>query len=354
MNRSTARIIASSITCILATTVLGVTAAPSQAAGQDAGLFGASDPTYDGAYRQSIAMLSLTSADVPVPAAATQWLAGQQCLDGLFEAYRVSIRTACQVPDPANFTGPDSNSTALAAMALRASGRNANADRAITALMSAQNADGGWGFIIGSASDANSTGLVLAALNGAATTSAIRSARSSARSYLASQQVDCTKPGDFGLTYPPSPKPNNLSSAQALIGIASASVPFTAPASYGSTANTTCTSAMKAKVAAYLNNLLIRTAGAVPSDLDPAQVDWNSTSSAVLGLAAARLGKRGVDIGVRALERNTRPYIYKGGAAVPAALGALILVADVTDRDPRSFGTQRTNLVQVLLASMRK
>jgi hypothetical protein len=354
MNRPTARIIASCVTVILATGLLGVAAAPSQAAGQDAGLFGTSDPTYDGAYRQSIAMLALASADVPIPAPATQWLAGQQCLDGLFEAYRVSIRTACQAPDPANFTGPDSNSTALAAMALRASGRQANADRAIKALVAAQNADGGWGFIIGSPSDANSTGLALAALNGAPTTSALRSARSSARSYLATQQVACTKPGDFGLRYPPSPKANFLSSAQALIGIASESLPFTTPISYGSTANTRCPSSMKAKVAAYLSDLLTRTAGSVPSDLDPTQVDWNNTSSAVLGLAAARLGKPGVDAGVRALERHVRQYGYKDGAAVPAALGALILVADATGRDPRAFGTQRTNLVQVLLASMRR
>ena len=354
MHPSTMRIIASSISCILATTLFSVAAAPTQASGQDAGLFGASEPTYDGAYRQSIAMLALESADVPIPATATQWLAAQQCLNGLFEAYRISIRTACQVPDPVNFTGPDSNSTALAAMALRASGRNANADRAIEALITAQNDDGGWGFIIGSASDANSTGLVLAALNGAPNTPAARAARSSARSFLASQQVDCTKPGDFGLTYPPSPKPNNLSSAQALIGIASASVPFTAPASYGSTVNTTCTSTMKAKVAAYLNDLLIRTAGAVPSDLDPTKVDWNSTSSAVLGLTAARLGRRGVDVGVRALERHVRQYVYKDGTAVPAALGALILVAEVTGRNPKAFGTEQTNLVQVLLASMRK
>lgn len=354
MNRPTARIIASSITCILATALLGVASAPSQAAGQDAGLFGSSDPTYDGAYRQSIAMLSLTSADVPVPAAATQWLAGQQCLDGLFEAYRVSIRTACQIPDPADYTGPDSNSTALAAMALRASGRTTNADRAIKALIAAQNPDGGWGFIIGTPSDANSTGLVLAALNGAATSPAVRAARSSARAYLASQQVDCTKPGDFGLRYPPSPKASFLSSAQALIGIASATVPFAAPASYGSSAKTKCTSAMKAKVAAYLSDVLIQNSGAVPSDLDPAQVDWNNTSSAVLGLAAARLDRRAVEVGVRALQSHVTKYGYKDGAAVPAAIGALILVADVTGRDPRSFGTERTNLVQVLLASMRK
>lgn len=328
-------------------------APPSQAATRDAGLFGSSDPTYDGAFRQSVALLGLAAVGAPAPAPAVAWLASQQCLDGSFEAYRMSIRTACRQPDVANYAGPDSNSTALAAMALRASGRTEQAQRAIEALLKSQNPDGGWGYILTSDSDANSTGLVMSALYGTSGATAVE-ARRKARAYLATQQVACKNPGDFGLTFPPSPVANALASGQALIGIASTDIPFDPPTRYGSLAGTSCTSWMKAKVAAYLDGLLVRTSGRIPSPMDPADVDWNATASAVIGLGAAGLGRDGVQAGLRALESSVRDYGFVDGAGVPAALGALLLVADITGRDPAAFGTPRTNLVASLLASMRR
>lgn len=342
---------------VIATTLASVSlvslmAAPADAASPDAGLFGSADPTYDGAYRQSVALLGLAATGTALPPQAVAWLASQQCLDGSFEAYRVSIRTACQAPDPANFTGPDSNSTALAAMALRSAGKVANAQRAIDALLSSQNQDGGWGYILSSASDANSTGLVLAALYGAAG-DRVASARQRARAYLATQQVACTKAGDYGLVYPPSPQANALASGQALIGIAGTDVPFDPPTRYGSLAGTTCASSMKAKVAVYLEDLLVRNGGRIPSPMEPTETDWNVTASAVIGLAAARLGRSGVRAGLRALQAHATQYAFKDGAAVPAALGALLLVADATGADPRAFGSDRLNVTRTLLASMR-
>jgi len=339
---------------IALTAALALAVAPSsQAATRDAGLFGSSDPTYDGVFRQSVALLGLAAVGTPAPAPAVTWLAGQQCLDGSFEAYRMSIRTACKQPDVANYAGPDSNSTALAAMALRSNGRTDQAQRAIDALIKTQNPDGGWGYILTSPSDANSTGLVLSALYGASGTTAAQ-ARRKARAYIATQQVTCKAAGDFGLTFPPSPVANALASGQALIGIAGTDVPFDPPTRYGSLTDTSCKSWMKAKVAAYLEDLLVRTSGRIPSPMDPADVDWNATASAVIGLGAAGLGRDGVQAGLKALESNVGVYGFVDGAGAPAGLGAMLLVADITGRDPAAFGTPRTNLKAALLASMRR
>jgi hypothetical protein len=328
-------------------------ALPAQAVTRDAGLFGAADPTFDGVFRQSVGLLGLAAVGAPAPAPAVDWLAGQQCLDGSFEAYRASIRTSCQQPDIANYAGPDSNSTALAVMALRANGRIAQAERGINALLASQNPDGGWGYILTSASEANSTGLVLSALYGA-DGPRVAAARQRARSFIASQQVDCRTPGDFGLTFPPSRTANALASGQALIGIARKDVPFDPPMTYGSLTGTTCSSWMTKKVASYLSDLLVTTAGRIPSAMDPADVDWNATASAVIGLGAAGLGRPGVQAGVTALEANVREYGFAAGSASPAALGAILLVADIAGVDPRAFGTPSTNVVQALLSSMRR
>jgi len=343
----------SAITSLIGSTSLVLAQAPSaQAATADAGLFGSADPTYDGAFRQSVALLGLAAVEVPAPRPAVDWLEAQQCLDGAFEAYRISIRTSCRQPDVANFAGPDSNSTALAAMALRAQGRPAQAQRAVDALIRAQNPDGGWGYILTAPSEANSTGLVLSALSGVPGQRA-SSARQRARAFIATQQVTCTQPGDFGLRFPPGPMANALASGQALIGIASRSVPFQPPARYGSLAGTTCTSSMKAKVSAYLDELLVRTKGRIPSSVDAADVDWNATASAVIGLGAAGLGRAGVKAGLAALQGTVAEYGFAEGSPAPAALGALLLVADITGSDPRAFGSPRTDVVASLLGSMR-
>lgn len=93
--------------------------------GQDAGLYGAQDPTYDGAYRQGLALVALAAAGVKgtATAAARGWLTGQQCAtDGGWEAYRTDLSLACTAPDPSTYSGPDTNSTALAIEGLAAQG----------------------------------------------------------------------------------------------------------------------------------------------------------------------------------------------------------------------------------------
>ena len=105
-------------TLITTATAAGVLLATAPALAGDAGLYGSSDPTFDGVYRQSLSVLALEASDRKVPASAIKWLKKQQCADGGFEAYRSDAASPCQTPDPNSFSGQDSNSTALAAAAL--------------------------------------------------------------------------------------------------------------------------------------------------------------------------------------------------------------------------------------------
>ena len=165
----------------LLATSASLVAAPvaSAAPSSTTGLYGSADPTYDGVYRQSLGLMGLASAGVrPAPAAVT-WLLDQQCANGSFQAYRADLTKPCDPVDAKNFTGPDTNSTAMAVMGLMSllslpegktlssTLRNKVTAAAISSvgwLFKQQNSDGGWPWTTGGASDANSTGLTLSAL----------------------------------------------------------------------------------------------------------------------------------------------------------------------------------------------
>ena len=73
-------------TLITTATAAGVLLATAPALAGDAGLYGSSDPTFDGVYRQSLSVLALEASDRKVPASAIKWLKKQQCADGGFDA----------------------------------------------------------------------------------------------------------------------------------------------------------------------------------------------------------------------------------------------------------------------------
>lgn len=138
--------------------------ATQRTSGRDAGLFGSQDPTYDGSYRQGLALLALAAVGES-DAAAVRWLKGQQCTDGGWLGYRPDTSVACPAPDPASFSGPDTNGTSLAFQGLRAVSAAPRVDP-LTFFAAVQSDDGGWAYV-GSrtvASDPNSTGLVIQAL----------------------------------------------------------------------------------------------------------------------------------------------------------------------------------------------
>lgn len=133
------------------------------------GLYGAADPTYDGVYRQSLALLGLRSAGITPPVVAIDWLVAQQCSTGAasalggWMAYRADTAVGCPAPDSSTFSGPDSNQTALALAALAALDRSPSTDPE-GFLRSAQDPDGGFSYYPGQDSDPNSTALVISAL----------------------------------------------------------------------------------------------------------------------------------------------------------------------------------------------
>src|SRR4051794_28457659 len=160
----------SSLACAAAVAVVGVLAPAGTAAASvtttnstDVGLFGASDPTYDGAFRQSLGLLAEQVAGVH-DSAAINWLVNQQCPNGGWTAYRADLSKPCPATDLSAFTGEDSNSTALAIQALHALGVTPKYD-AVAFLHSLQDSDGGFPLIAGSGTDPNSTALVVQAIH---------------------------------------------------------------------------------------------------------------------------------------------------------------------------------------------
>ena len=65
----------------------GLGPASAAAAPKNVGLYGSSDPTYDGVFRQSLAILGLHAAGQTPDPTAIDWLLDQQCADGGFSSY---------------------------------------------------------------------------------------------------------------------------------------------------------------------------------------------------------------------------------------------------------------------------
>ncbi len=142
----------------------------------DDGMFGGAvegyDPTYSGVFNQGLAFTALAGAGVAVPQEAIDWLLAQQCTPvssspaetiGGWQSYRADTSQPCVTLDPENFTGTDSNSSALAVQGLVAIDVVPDEDP-LQYFETIQNDDGGFPFFLGDASDPNSTALVIQAL----------------------------------------------------------------------------------------------------------------------------------------------------------------------------------------------
>jgi hypothetical protein len=347
-----------------APTAVALPAAPADRA--VTGLFGSADATYDGVFRQSLAITGLAAVGASIPAASVRWLARQQCADGSFEAYRASLATPCRPADPVSYTGKDTNSTALGALALDAAGRTTRARKAAAWLRATQNKDGGFPYYPGGASDANSTGLALVALRAfGLTASELRSTRRSATAvaYLRSVQARCGAPaadrGGLGYQGPRPVVPDPLASGQAALGL-SGSLPVTPRRPAATSTALRCVdgrATSDATVAGAASGWLARTLrannGAMPSAFGPG-VDLAATAWAVLALRARRTPPtaNAVAIATITLERRAAGFVRgSDGVDRPAALGLLLLVADATGRPPRNFGG--VNLVARLRATVQ-
>lgn len=332
-----------------------VPASAQAADADDRGLFGSQDPTYDGVYRQSYALMGLAAAGLTAPPEAVQWLLDQQCADGAFIAYRADLGTPCPEPDPAAYTGPDTNSTSLAILALIEHGRVAAARRAAAWLLRIQLPGGGWGYVEGSPADSVSTALALEALDSVPGTA--RAQRAATR-WLTRQIAPCTDPiGErYGVRYQPGTLPDGISTTQALLGLGDA-FPVTKRPQRQAAPRVTCDAKGKpadatAAVTRWISSTLTANAGSIPDPFTPGAADWNSTALGVVGLVATGTSGRATQTAMQALADNAETYVNDGTADRPAALGTLLLATIATGADPEDFGG--IDLPARLLATMQK
>jgi hypothetical protein len=199
--------------------------ATSRGTGTDAGLFGVQDPTYDGAYRQGLALAALKAAaaapdKLPITSGIT-WLKKQQCVNGLWTSYRANTATACPAANPNTFTGPDTNSTSLAVQGLAAWGQRPRQATVLKSLDAVQSNNAGFPYIAApnQAADPNSTALVIQAIVAEqASPTATQWLRGTQTPFgaLAGFQLGCAQPGYGAFFFPGSTTPNVFATVQSV------------------------------------------------------------------------------------------------------------------------------------------
>ncbi|MFH8343581.1 prenyltransferase/squalene oxidase repeat-containing protein [Streptomyces sp. NPDC018045] len=313
------------------------------------GLYGTKDPQYDGVWRQSLALLAQRTVGVRPSVTGVDWLAGQQCSDGAFSAYRADPAKACD-----DKTMRDTNQTAAAVQALAALGGHDDAvQKAVKWLKSVQNDDGGWPSMSGSPSDANSTSVVIGALKAAGQKpESVQKGGKSPYDALVTFQLGCAaKEGERG-AFAFQPKdgklaPNADATAAAVLGglgegfvVDPAGKDVKEPV-----APLKCDGGEDRKPdaeqaaeggAAYLVALLDAGGGHLKSALPGAgdQPDVGNTADAVVALAAGSHGDA-AQKPLRWLEKNSANWAEEAG---PAAYAQLVLAAHAAGADPRHFG----------------
>jgi hypothetical protein len=334
--------VAIAVCAIAATSLVG--ANPAHAA-NDKGLYGASAPTFDGVQRQSLAIIGLRSVGIDPTKSAVTWLLRQQCADGSFEAYRANTTVPCGVSDPVQFKGPDVNSTAIAAVALASVGRSAEARKAVAWLNQTQLPNWGWPYYAGGQADANSTGLAIMALRNVQPQD--RSARvPNAIRYLGTLQLPCGATNGGALPFQAGGPANMLATSDAFVGIAS-TVPLSTPPRLKR--NPSCTGSVAQRAASFLA-AEITAKGLLTSDFGTG-TDVGSTARAIIGLTSLQVGAGAVTKGTAAVKQAARGYALPNGQANPGGLGLLLMVSEVTDSSPRTFGG--VNLIRALQRSER-
>lgn len=339
--------------------LLPTAAAVPAAEADDAGRFGVQDPSFDGVYRQGIAIAGLVAVDRKVPSSTVAWLLGQQCDDGSFQAYRNDPQAACDPSNPEAFTGPDTNSTAMAAMALAVANESKSSRNAVSWLRQAQNSDGGFPYIGGGLSDANSTGLALAAIRGSRVSDENKQALKRGKKYLKKTQLRCEagKSTRGQLSYQQSPKSANLfASVQGALGLLT-ELPAAATAESSDGGAIKCQNGkatskpkLTGALLAALKKQLKKNDGMLPSSFGN-DADPSATAFALLALKSAdRYGKQ-VKAALKALKAEAPSYTVTDGQPDAGALGTLLLVAGMTNENPKKFGG--VNLVAQLKASVQ-
>ncbi|MGW6861975.1 prenyltransferase/squalene oxidase repeat-containing protein [Streptomyces xanthophaeus] len=364
VRRSAAALAASAVLCVgAAPAALADTAPPVSPSAPPvipSGLFGKNDPTYDGVWRQSVALLAQHTVGLKPAQEAVDWLTGQQCENGGFASFRADAAAACDAT-----TMYDTNATAVAVQAMKALGsQDAAVKKAVDWLKTVQNEDGGWAYVPGSPSEANSTALVISALSVAGEKPAEIKSKAGKSAYegLLPFQLGCTaEPAADRGAFAYQPVDGKLhanadaTAAAALAGLGKGSVvvpsgtdtpaaALACPA--GATAPAADPAAAAQGAAGYLAEALKKDGHltAVTPGADQPTPDTGNTADAVIALAAAG-HKQSAAGALEWLKANSAEW-SKGS---PAGLGTLILAAHATGTDPKAFGG--TDLVSALNAT---
>ncbi|MDT0461439.1 prenyltransferase/squalene oxidase repeat-containing protein [Streptomyces gibsoniae] len=331
-------------------TAFAASPAPSASPSLPSGLYGSGDPTYDGVWRQSLALLAQHTAGVRPATAAVDWLTGQQCATGAFAPYRAQPSAKCDAKTPV-----DTNNTAAAVQALAAlGGHGAESGKAVAWLKSVQNKDGGWGYTAGGASDANSTSVVIGALAAAGEQpQGVRKDGKSPYDALLKLALPCDGDGAGAFAYQPDKKGALTANADATAAAVTGALGkgFGGEKAPAESAAPACAKASDARQAAhngaaYLLKALAKDqhlTSALPGAKD--QPDYGNTADAVVALATVGQGERASGA-LHWLQANSGPWAKQSG---PAAYAQLILAAHATGTDPRHFGG--TDLVSALDAT---
>ena len=359
VRRSFAALTASAVLCaVAAPAAAAASESPKPSAKLPAGLFGSKDPTYDGVWRQSLALLAQDAAGAVPAKKAVDWLVGQQCDEGGFAAYRADAKADCDKK-----TQVDSNSTAIAVQALAAlGGHDEEMSAAVEWLESVQNKDGGWGYMPGGPSDANSTSVVIGALTAADKDpeDVLAGKKKSPYDALLDLQLGCgrkaSEQGAFAYQPDKSGKlaPNlDATAAAALAGLGKNLIVVPAGAKNEDVEPLDCGAADSkdqrepdeaAAGASYQLAAALKKdkhLEAVAPGADKPVPDHANTADAVIALAAG---------GHRDAARASLAWLEKNSAAWtkdnPAGIAVLVLAARAAGENPRAFGG--TDLVRTL------
>jgi hypothetical protein len=209
-----------------------------QSSGKNKGMFGTNwqVKNYDaGVYNQGLSLTALAAVGDTRGSAVTRaesWLFGQQCSDGGWTSYEESANP-CK-GSPADYEGPDTNSTSLAIDGLSAQGDlvGSRSTKAHQFLVHAQDSDGGWGYEPNTKSapgstDPDSTALVIQAIlafgDSPSRSPFIKNANPV--SVLESFQTT-TGENEGAFTFPGVSGPNILATYQAVPAVAGVLFPF--------------------------------------------------------------------------------------------------------------------------------
>ncbi|MFJ3986422.1 prenyltransferase/squalene oxidase repeat-containing protein [Streptomyces fungicidicus] len=323
---------------------------PSPSPSLPSALFGDGDPQYDGVWRQSLALLAQHTVGAEPAKAAVDWLTGQQCADGSFAPYRADTGKPCDEKSMV-----DTNQTAAAVQALAALGGHDDVTgKAVDWLKKAQNADGGWGYTAGGASDTNSTSVVIGALAAAGEKPAeVKKDGKSPYDALLELALPCDGDDAGAFAFQPGKKGELVANADATAAGVTGSLGKGLVTGAGSSGDTAagCEKAdgpeqAAANGAAYLTDALAEK-GHLTSALAGAedQPDYGNTADAVVALAAQGSADQAAK-SLSWLQKNAADWAARSG---PAAYAQLIFAAHATGADPRDFGG--TDLVKQLGAT---